>query len=153
MANRRNKRPRQGAEVRGGKHAAVAPDAQPSSTAHEGVSWGFRYLDHADGWCWFALEGDKRREVLRKLGELESCTWGELGRVKSAGSCKPVEIDKIPTKAAKDRLVDLQLDDRDHIWEIRLSGTERLWGFRERHVFQLLWWDPDHTVWPSSRGR
>ena len=31
-----------------------------------------------------------------------------------------------------------------------LSGTKRLWGFRKDGVFYVLWWDPDHTVYPTE---
>lgn len=54
-------------------------------------------------------------------------------------------------KEARDRLVEIDLDDLDELWSLRLSGRERVWGTITRNVFSLLWWDPEHTVYPVSK--
>ena len=33
----------------------------------------------------------------------------------------------------------------------RISGPGRVWGIREEHVLDLLWWDPRHEVCPSPK--
>jgi hypothetical protein len=39
--------------------------------------------------------------------------------------------------------------DRTKIWCLRLQGAPRLYGFLVGHVFHIVWWDPDHEIWPS----
>lgn len=56
----------------------------------------------------------------------------------------------LPSKEARERLVDLEHDDED-IAALRLSGPGRLWGFRRGRYFHVLWWDPDHRVWPTEK--
>ncbi|HMH92267.1 MAG TPA: hypothetical protein VK586_14425 [Streptosporangiaceae bacterium] len=34
---------------------------------------------------------------------------------------------------------------------IRFAGEPRLYGFRDRNVFHVVWWDPRHEIWPSRK--
>jgi hypothetical protein len=38
----------------------------------------------------------------------------------------------------------------DELFRFRLSGEQRLWGFRNGRVFHVLWWDPGHDVYPTE---
>ena len=147
----RPKRPIAGEPVRGGKRPAIAPDRGVEDQRGATFSWGFQNLDHGGPWSWFALEGQAQRDVIGKLAEMEKRTWGEAAGSGSAGACKSVDIPSIPTREAHDRLLELDLDEYDHIWEIRLTGRQRIWGIRVQNVFRIVWWDPEHEVWPSSR--
>jgi hypothetical protein len=65
---------------------------------------------------------------------------------------KSYPIENLPTRAAQQRLVDLNLDDQTALWRLRLTGTARLYGLMyDDAVFHVLWWDPDHKVWPSRK--
>ena len=30
-----------------------------------------------------------------------------------------------------------------------MGGKQRLWGFLRAGVFHVLWWDPEHQIYPS----
>lgn len=55
---------------------------------------------------------------------------------------------------AKDDLRRLHLDELfgDTMFRFRLSGTKRLWGFRNGRTFHVVWWDADHAVFPTEPG-
>lgn len=72
-------------------------------------------------------------------------TWGEIRGDKH----KFIPSENLCTEARR-RLVDIAQDDADGLYELRLSGTERVWGHRIEDVCHLVWWDPDHTVCPST---
>ena len=40
----------------------------------------------------------------------------------------------------------------DQIFRFRVSGQKRLWGFRRDRTFHVVWWDPDHKVYPTEAG-
>lgn len=84
-------------------------------------------------------------QIFPKLRNYESMTWGEIYRNKKRDHS--VAVSGI-VKVARERLVTLKLDDLDELFRFRLSGTMRVWGIREGRVFRILWWDPDHEVWP-----
>lgn len=63
-------------------------------------------------------------------------------------------VTNICTEAQKDwmkaRLGDT-FGDRD-LFRFRLSGEQRLWGYRVGATFHVVWWDPDHLVYPTEKN-
>jgi hypothetical protein len=53
--------------------------------------------------------------------------------------------------AAQKRLVEIQQDDVDDLISLRLTGTMRVWGIRDRNILKILWWDPNHNVCPTQK--
>lgn len=62
----------------------------------------------------------------------------------------PVPLDNLTTEAVR-RLEEIGQADVDELFSLRLSGKERIWGIRDRHILKVLWWDPDHLVCPSIK--
>ncbi|MBQ1167191.1 hypothetical protein KBZ21_55250, partial [Streptomyces sp. A73] len=61
------------------------------------------------------------------------------------------DVADLPNKQALSRLDDLGIPDMTKIWTLRIGGAGRLWGFLVGPVFHIIWWDPDHQVWPSKK--
>lgn len=89
------------------------------------------------------------REIHSKLSDFESMTWGQilLEAKKQNHSIRPHQI----CKEARDRLEVLGYGDLDRVFSLRLSGCERIWGVINEGVFTVLWWDPEHTVYPVEK--
>lgn len=132
--------------------AAVSDDREERKPA-----WSFALADHEhdDEWSWSCV-GEHVTTLFPFLAEMERLTWREIRQMKvpakgnrsrpryhghAVGTLSP---------AARSRLEALGLDDVDEVFRFRLGGTERLWGIHvpQSHVFCLLWWDPDHRVYP-----
>jgi len=90
------------------------------------------------------MPADVLADVLDKLKGFERMSWPEIG---SSGS-HFIPLNMI-VKEARQRLVELNLDDTDELYSLRVSGKVRLWGLRSNDKFSLLWWDPDHEICPS----
>ncbi|MBF0261131.1 MAG: hypothetical protein HQL97_04715 [Magnetococcales bacterium] len=84
--------------------------------------------------------------VLPKLKELETMFWYEI----AGNRHHAIQIDSL-SHAAKQRLNELRLDDVDEVFSFALTGRQRLVGIRDRNVFRVLWWDPDHQVCISHK--
>jgi len=97
--------------------------------------WGWNRVD-----CQFFLS-----DILPKMQHFESMTWNEILGPQN----HEVSVAKIG-KDAKKRLRELQLDDVQSLVSFRLVSKQRLWGIRSRNVFQILWWDPKHEVYPYT---
>ncbi|MFI0426702.1 MAG: hypothetical protein ACH34V_07080 [Flavobacterium sp.] len=93
-------------------------------------------------------------ELFPKLKDLESLKWHEL-EIQTYGKHGKSKHHWVSTnqiiKEAKERLIELKLDDYTEIFSIRLTGTNRIWGIRNYNYFQLLWFDFDHEICPSSK--
>jgi hypothetical protein len=110
--------------------------------------WQFQLVDWDGPFGWRNIEKPKWQEILQKLGQFETRTWADI---KSDGNNHAVDIQNSPNPATPKRLAEIHLDDIDELFSLRLSGKERLWGILEQHILQILWWDPNHEVWPSTK--
>jgi hypothetical protein len=51
-------------------------------------------------------------------------------------------------REAQNRWQEIGLFQYDTIFRFRLSGTQRIWGYRILRKFWLVWWDPIHKIYP-----
>ena len=120
------------------------------------MTWTREMEDHADAWSW----GDARacgnaweNRISPFLEEYEKKKWGEIdsertGKRKKRRQKHCYYNSSQIIREAYDRLLFLHLDDfTDCIFRFRLSGKERLYGFRVSTVFHYVWWDPNHLLY------
>ncbi len=137
----RNKEPAAVAIPSGSKRPVVL--AGPTSD-HE-PAWRFSWLDREGEWGWDKVTSEQLALIHTKLCYFETMRMGEL--FGSQKQNKSIPTENLPD-AAKSRLSEIGRDDETGLVELRLGGTQRLWGFRRGSIIYLLWWDPDHKVFP-----
>ncbi len=112
----------------------------------ETIVWRVSIIDRDGPWGWNSISGDTLwKDVYSKLINFETMTFQEI---KDGSHLVPVS-DLIP-KAQK-RLVEIDQDDTDELYSLRLTGEKRIWGIQDRSIFKILWWDPSHEVCPSNK--
>ena len=112
--------------------------------------------DRSGSWSW----GQERKwskevwecTIFPHLRECKKKNWFEIenelsGRHKRN---KAYEIHRICNEA-QERLIYLELEDLDEVFRFRVAYKQRLYGFRVSNLFCILWWDPDHNIYPLSR--
>ncbi len=114
--------------------------------SHERVSWRFGDAELDGPWSWTRLRAEHVDGLRSKLAEIEKLTWSEA--TNGGYPMKSCRLGSAPRDLLR-RLDEIERDDIDCLFEIRLDGTTRVWGARRGNVFHVLWWDPDHEVWPS----
>jgi hypothetical protein len=157
MANKKPKVP-QGAVRAGGKGAKVA--AYPTSSQQDNPHFCFQFADRAtkNAWKFKPTEGDAP-PLVDFICEMAKLTWAEIeaqrvgtkdGYLKRNHS---QEIKRLTADARAD-LIKRQLPEwfDDTMFRFRVSGEQRLWGFRKGHVFHIIWWDPHHKVYPTEKS-
>ena len=127
------------------------PKSLKSSTdsGRKTIVWRFGWADEGGEWDPNNLPPHKLKHLLGKLRSFESMTVNEIfhsGR--EEGKC--YEIAAMGSKVIR-RLSELQRDDEDLIYRLRITGPERLYGFLRDEVFHIVWWDPKHQVYPSTK--
>lgn len=158
MANR-NKTPKRTASTSKVKQPRAAVTAERSKIPATGLpqahstrerpSWRFSTVDGDGPWSLSGCDAATFHGLVGKLRSFESMTCSEL---ENGQTLKHYPVESLPTRAATDRLVALNLDDQTRISRLRLSGVQRLYGFLdEDSTFHILWWDPEHQVWPSEK--
>lgn len=111
--------------------------------------WRFQTVDFEGPFGWISCRPrTKLREVIEKLGQFESMTWQEIEQSRSH-KCHFIDVDDLQ-KQARDRLDQIGQGDVDQVFSLHLSGPERVFGIRDRWIFKILWWDPEHAVCKSK---
>lgn len=128
---------------------AKKPFDSPVSSIREKVNFRFDRIDTGSEWDLAAISSEDLAELLGFLKSISHSTIGELFGPNGPGKHYP-NIDSGMNPSAVRRLVDVY-EGQDSIHRLRLSGKKRLFGFLEGHKFSIVWWDPEHLVWPSSK--
>lgn len=131
-----------------GRSARV--EKSPDDANDKNPVWSIATFDLGGPWGRSPCDKDASLwlEVFPKMKDFESMTWGEiLKHIKRHHYCDVAGM----CKKAKDRLEEIGLDDYERLFHFGLSGTQRVWGIREQQVFRILWWDPEHEVYPSNK--
>jgi hypothetical protein len=157
------RQPRKKAQVSATRQVRVAAGARPSDDRIPRKARTFNPTNPTDKvvvqvgrfdvgsqWCLSEVTQDEIRTLLGRIRSIETMTITEAFNYGDEPG-KDYSIEDLPTKAARDRLVELNYDDEDQISRLRVTGRGRLYGFRRNERFYALWWDPEHTIYPSPR--
>ncbi len=147
--------------------------ADPDSIMHRKMEYSLDAADKEGRWSW-GLERDWCRQfapatrsdpakdcdcdcdIRSLLREMSRLTWGEIHDQRTGDEKTrrqkhhSQKLDSIVLEARK-RWGDLKREE-DELFRFRGTGRMRLWGFRRTSVFHIVWWDPDHAIYPVKRG-
>jgi hypothetical protein len=122
------------------------------------MEWSRENADVIGNWSWgprSCLDGDWDALLHPFLIEYAKKTWNQIYAEKTVVKGRQVQkhigyaISSICNEAQK-RLVELEMDDVDKVFRFRISGKKRFYGILRLHVFMVLWWDPEHNIYPTS---
>ena len=139
------------ARVPEGKRTGDPGSLLPSAlNSDERICWRFTHLDREGPWGLAHLSHEQVQALIGDMVKFENQTINELFyQGEWPGKCH--DVAELPNRAALERLDALGIPDMTKIWKLRIGGAGRLWGFLAGHVFHIVWWDPDHQVWPSKK--
>ena len=108
----------------------------PNYTDYEHQEWGWGQVPITE---FFDM-------LIDRLHNYEDMTWQDL---LSRKHCHGITVDRIDNKA-QDRLREV-CRDIDVLHQIDFGKLGRLWGYRDRRTFFLIWRDKKHTVYKCKR--
>ena len=139
--------------------AAKVVREQPTRVGERLMEWSRDEADVEGSWSWGPRSclDDAWVETLHPfLREYAKKTWFQIESERTKGrrgTRVPKHFAYSVTsicQEAQDRLVELEKDDVDSVFRFRLSGRRRFYGLLREHVFMVLWWDPEHNVYPTA---
>ncbi len=146
---KKNKQPRTASKFEQTVPYKFSRNLQNPNSDHEKLSWQVYLLDFGGPWGWDNLDADTLKYIHGKLAQFETMTWAEINHPNTG--CHPIKLKELGNEAQK-RLTQIKLIGvEEELFSLRLSGRERLWGIRERHIFKILWWDPRHEIYPVAK--
>lgn len=151
MGKAKEKRTKFATDTKINKSTKFAPSAEP--TNHHRFACCFGRLDiNSPFSCEEQFFKDFWNVIFPQLTHFTQETWQEVLNEKRTGSqTKNHQLSDVCPAALK-RLNELALiDEQDAIYSLSLTAHSRLIGIRERGAFHILWYDPDHQVYPQSK--
>lgn len=137
-----HKRPLTGTPVQN-KQARFAPMDDATMPA-----WHFGCIDWSGPFGWEEISRESMQGVIEVLKTLEVMTWSEIKYRDNGKRNHPVSVESICREAQK-RLEAIE-QETDDLFCIRVTHVARLWGIADRNVLKILWWDPEHSVYPMN---
>jgi len=129
--------------------------ADPNSIFQMPMTYSLENKDCDGSWSWGPRawsDEDWNAVILPKLIEYSRLTWGEIGKATTGSGEKRRKMHHdMPKNSIRDEAqvrIDEVAPGNDIIFRFRLGGLIRLWGFRVVSEFQILWFDPDHNIYP-----
>lgn len=110
------------------------------------VQFSAELMDHSSSWGWGNIDGHSLQDFFRKLFNFQGYT---LQNLRGQGS-HWVNIDSLSPNAQR-RLREINQEDLEDLFSLRLAGKNRVWCIRDRNNLKLLWWDSRHEVCPSLK--
>lgn len=81
-----------------------------------------------------------------RLAAFETMTWGEI-LTQGGRQNHLMPVVKI-CSPARTRLTARGQEDAEFVCSLRIGKAERIWGILDGAVLRVLWWDPEHLVYP-----
>jgi len=125
----------------------------PEQGRNKPLVWrlGRMVCDSNRKWNWCKCAEEKKMfEILQKLGDIEKMTFHELNSSKRHHSIKVEQIAK-KTPTAYKELEILKLDTELSLFSLALEGKLRVWCIFRANLFSILWYDPDHDIYPKEK--
>lgn len=130
--------------------------ANPASIFEMMMTWTEANADRQGAWPW----GQEREwgeavwneAIHPKLKDWEKLKWQEIDIFSTRNGHKmhhSMDVDEI-CEDAQLRLMELG-HSGESIFRFRMGGKPRLWGFRIVADFQILWFDPEHKIYPVDK--
>jgi hypothetical protein len=106
-------------------------------------AWRVSLLEMVDPFGWHIVGAGDADRIRQRLGHFESMYWRDIiGQHNHFIAANRICPD------AQNRLNVLRQDDIDAVMSLRVTGAGRVWGIMEHNVMKVLWWDPQHLVYP-----
>lgn len=118
---------------------------QSKADIHGEWSWGQSRQWDPDHWS----------EIIHpKMCEFQKLTWSELFAQRTGGRLRHkmhhnMDVCEL-TPEAFDRWCEIGLEEYDTAFRFRVGNKPRLWGYRIHAKFFLIWWDPNHLIYPTE---
>lgn len=139
------KRPQHRASASAGKAARARPTPQADP-----FKWSTGHADWDGPWSWHhATADDIFKKIIPVLHHHETQNWGQILGDRDHDHAIPVAS---LSQEAQSRLQEVWNEDLpDKLFSLEVGAASRMWGIKQGQFLRILWWDPNHTVYPVPK--
>lgn len=121
------------------------------------VTWCIEKADRRDSWSWGEARQWSQEEwnsiIHPPFQQFAQLTWQEIDQFSSDTGHKMHHGHEIGDliDEAQERWRNLNLEQYDSVFRFRLGGQKRrAWGFIVQAHFHFVWWDREHSIYPTE---
>ena len=129
---------------------------RPIASNNEKIIWTFEDVDK-DGKFAFNVnrEDFNHKEIVDKLLSFSTMTWDEVIKAThdKAGKSKHhyIDVEKFSKEARERFHFKCKEEDSEAVFSFALQNKLRVIGVRQNEFFRVLWYDPNHEFYPTSK--
>lgn len=129
-----------------GKNRKINTIEDPVNWQKLSPAWKFSTYDRntpGNKWC---VKSAFKEELFEKLTSSEGMTWRDIEQATHGRKNKSMHHEvhySAMNRDASNRCIELKYDS---LYSLRLNNKERLFGQRVGNVFEVIWYDSDHSV-------
>src|SRR5690606_25479688 len=112
----------------------------------------WRFCKHARPPCpfaWTSMTADHLPRVFDALAGYEGMTWGDILQQSKHRHCHPMPVDELHKEVAEH--LAQQGHDIDPLFQMGTGNRGRIYGARVDHVFEIIFWDPEHKIYVTKK--
>jgi len=143
-----SKKPKQDESTSSKRVPVESPADSDAMSRH--LRFRFNRVDIGSPWCLTDITKAHLGVLINRMKDLEAMSANEVFKGGKIGKDENVAEDS-PNRDAQKRARAEYPNDYERIARIAVQGKERLWGLRFENEFHVIWWDPEHEVWPSQK--
>lgn len=130
----------------------------PDSIMQYKMEWGKNGADLIGEWSWGQprkwTDEEWNEIILYNLSELSNLSWYEIYAQRTGGKERHKKHHDMSVEVicdeAFERWLEIGLEEYDTAFRFRFSNKQRLWGYRIFTKFNIVWWDPEHMIYPTD---
>ena len=93
-------------------------------------------------------------EFFKYLSNLDNQLWGEIltttsGRRSGTRNHNISLLDLVSD--AQKRAAEISIDDFEELCSIAINSRMRIWGYIADGIFYIIWFDPEHEIYPTQK--
>lgn len=143
--------------ARAAAEAEKAPKAaKDGSRFNSRVTWCITRADQDDNWSWGEprawLQDEWEFTIHPPFQQFAQLTWQEIDQFSSESGHKMHHGHEVGDliSEAQQRWRALDLEQYESVFRFRLGGTRRAWGYIVQAHFHMVWWDREHSIYPTE---
>ncbi|HUX44658.1 MAG TPA: hypothetical protein VMV57_07905 [Terracidiphilus sp.] len=146
IAIRDRKLPRSVLEIR---EAREPREAAKVDYFHLKASWRIKKIQMVDPYSFHQLTAEELSRLRERLSNLETMTWNDIF-VTAKKHNHSIPVHELRCEHAR-KWMKANMPDQLELWTLRVTGVERVWGVFSEGAYQIIFWDPQHRIYPSER--
>jgi len=134
------------------KRKKTSFNVDPYKYKEQSPSWKFDRCDKIHPRWSLYHKGKFDTDLLKKLGVFEGLSWRDIERQthdNNKSSSHFVKVNNL-NKEAQSCLEDFRIFD-DELFSLRITNKERIYGLLNNGIFNIIWYDKHHEIYPTSK--